>query len=125
MERSLMVAESSWLKKAVDVHVLEAAANPDHEAEIVQDPSPDQDHDLLDAPDPQLPGDHAPDPNLVIAEEQDPDLATEDRGPWKGKTVQAKDRLPEAEVELQKEAGPDPDLRIEKTGMEINRITKI
>ena len=42
MERSLMVAESSWLKKAVDVHVLEAAANPDHEAEIVQDPSPDQ-----------------------------------------------------------------------------------
>ena len=37
-----MVAESSWWKKAVDVHVLEAAANPDHEAEIVPDPSPDQ-----------------------------------------------------------------------------------
>ena len=42
MERSLMVAESSWLKKAVDDHVLEAAANPDHEAEIVQDPNPGQ-----------------------------------------------------------------------------------
>jgi len=125
MERSLMVAESSWLKKAVDVHVLEAAANPDHEAEIVPDPSPDQDHDLLDAHDPQLPGDHAPDPNLVIAEEQDPDLVTEDRGPWKGKMVQAKDRLPEAEVVHQKEAGPDLNLRTERTGMETNPITKI
>jgi len=125
MERSLMVAESSWLKKAVDVHVLEAAANPDHEAEIVQDPSPDQDHDLLDAPDPQLPGDHAPDPNLVIAEEQDPDLVTEDRGPWKGKTVQAKDRLPEVEVVLQKEAGPDLNLKTERIEMETNPITKI
>jgi len=125
MERSLMVAESSWLKKAVDDHVLEAAANPDHEAEIVQDPNPGQDHDLLDAPDPQLPGDHAPDPNLVIAEEQDPDLATEDRGPWKGKTVQAKDRLPEVEVVLQKEAGPDLNPKTERIEMETNPITKI
>ena len=33
------------------------------------------------------------------------------------------DPLPEAEVVLQKEAGPDPDLK-EKTGMEINLITK-
>merc|ERR1712158_242597 len=109
------VAESSWLKKAVDDHVLEAAANPDHEAEIVQDPNPGQDHDLLDAPDPQLPGDHAPDPNL----------ATEDRGPWKGKTVQAKDRLPEVEVVLQKEAGPDLNLKKERIEMETNPITKI
>ena len=35
------------------------------------------------------------------------------------------DRLPEAEVEHQKEAGPDLNLRTERTGMETNPITKI
>jgi len=53
------------------------------------------------------------------------DLVTEDRGPWKGKMVQAKDRLPEAEVVLQKEAGPDLNLKTEMTEMETNPITKI
>lgn len=114
------------MKKVEDVLVLAAEASQDHEAGTVQDPNQGHGqnrhvvHDLL------LPEDPAPDPGRLTEEEQDLGLVSVVRDQLKGKMeVQIKDPLPVAEAELQKEAGPDPDLRTEKTGMEINRITKI
>jgi hypothetical protein len=114
------------LKKVEGVRVLAAEANQDHEAGTVQDPNPDHGQNRHVVHDPQLLEDPVPGPGRLTAEEQDLGLVSVVQDQWKGKMeVQTKDPLPEAEVELQKEAGPDPDLRREKTGMEINRITKI
>jgi len=112
------------LKKVEDVRALAAEANPGHEAETVQDPNPGHGQNQPVVHDPPLLEDHAPDPGRLNAEEQGLGPVSVVRGQWKGKMeVQTKDPLPEAEVVLQKEAGPDPDLK-EKTGMEINLITK-
>jgi len=117
---------SSSLRKAEDVHVLVAEANPGLEAEIDQDPNLDPDQDLLVVHDHPLHEDHAPGPSPVTEEGPDPGLVSEDQGRWKGKMeVQTKDPLPEAEVAHQKEADPDLNLRTGKIEMETNLITKI